>query len=124
MEEKVEYYMIEPNLKQLYGKKVYKDTEFEEQTEDGRVHQTFKDLVLTTKIDSVNEQGEYKIEEHSSLSISVPEGTILIWSEAEGFIVPQVSVCTLEQLKEKINDFEEIYNPSEVSEDEIKGNEN
>lgn len=111
MEEKVEYYMVEPNLKQIYGKKVDKNTEFEEKTEDGRVHQTFKDLTLTTVIDSEVEQGVYKIKEHSEISITVPEGTVLIWSEVEGFIVPQAQVCTLEELEEKIKDIKEIYNP-------------
>lgn len=111
--EKVEYYTIEPNLKQLYGKKVNKDTEFEEKTEDGRVKQIFKDLTLTTIIDSETEQGEYKVKEHSELSVTVPAGTILIWSEAEGFIIPQVPVCTLDELKEKIDDISEIYNETE-----------
>ena len=111
MEEKVEYYMVEPNLKQIYGKKVDKNTEFEEKTEDDRVHQTFKDLTLTTVIDSEVEQGVYKVKEHSEISITVPEGTVLIWSEVEGFIVPQAQVCTLEELEEKIKDIKEIYNP-------------
>lgn len=109
MEEKVEYYMIEPNLKQIYGKKVDKNTKFEEKTEDGRVHQTFKNLTLTTIIDDERDQGIYKVKEHSEISITVPEGTVLIWSELEGFIVPQVQVCTLEELEDKIKDFKEIY---------------
>ena len=33
--EKVEYYTIRPNLKQIYGKKVTKDTEFTDKTEEG-----------------------------------------------------------------------------------------
>lgn len=125
MEEKVEYYMVEPNLKQIYGKKVDKNTEFEEKTEDGRVHQTFKNLTLTTVIDSKVEQGVYKIKEHSEISITVPEGTVLIWSEVEGFIVPQAQVCTLEELEEKIKDIKEIYNPEnkEDVKDDTKRNE-
>lgn len=94
MKEKIEYYTITPNLKQLYGKKVFKDTEFTEQTEDGRVKQEFKDLTLTTTIETKQEQGQYSIEEYSKVSVKVPEGTVLIWSELEGFIIPQASVCT------------------------------
>lgn len=124
MKEKVEYYMIEPNLKQIYGKKVFKDTKFEEKTEDGRVHQTFKDLTLTTIIEDEQEQGVYKIKEHSKVSVTVPEGTVLIWSELEGFIIPQVQVCTLEELEDKIKDFKGIYNPDkEELKDDIRGNE-
>ena len=107
--EKVEYYTLRPNLKQIYGKKVTKETEFEDQTEDGTVKQTFKDLILTTTIKKELEQGGFKIEEESTMKVTVPEGTILIWSEQEGFIVPQYQMCTLEELKEEIKDIEEIY---------------
>ena len=113
--EKVEYYTIRPNLKQIYGKKVTKDTEFTDKTEDGIVEQEFKDLTLTTRIKKVEEVGEYKIEEESVMKVTVPEGTILIWSEQEGFIVPQCPMCTLEELKEQIADIEGIYN-EEVTE--------
>ena len=108
--EKVEYYTIRPNLKQIYGKKVTKDTEFTDKTEDGIVEQEFKDLVLTTRIKKTEEAGEFKIEEQSEMKITVPEGTILIWNEQEGFIVPQYQMCTLEELKEQIADIEAIYN--------------
>ena len=114
--EKVEYYTLKPNLKQIYGKKVNKDTVFTEQTEDGTVTQEFKDLVLTTKIKKEAEQGGFKIEEESTMKVTVPEGTILIWNEQEGFIVPQYQMCTLEELKEQINDIEGIYNPEETEE--------
>lgn len=107
--EKVEYYTLRPNLKQIYGKKVTKETEFEDQTEDGTVKQTFKDLTLTTTIKKELEQGGFKIEEESTMKVTVPEGTILIWNEQEGFIVPQYQMCTLEELKEEIKDIEEIY---------------
>ena len=113
--EKVEYYTIRPNLKQIYGKKVTKETEFTDKTEDGIVEQEFKDLTLTTRIKKVEEVGEYKIEEESVMKVTVPEGTILIWSEQEGFIVPQFQMCTLEELKEQIEDIEGIYN-EEVTE--------
>ena len=46
--EKVEYYTLRPNLKQIYCKKVTKDTKFEDKTEDGSVIQTFENLTLTT----------------------------------------------------------------------------
>ena len=108
--EKIEYYTLRPNLKQIYGKKVTKDTEFTEKTEDGTVEQEFKDLVLTTKIKNEYEVGQFKIEEESVARVTMPEGTILIWNEQEGFIIPQYQVCTLEELKEQIADVEAIYN--------------
>jgi hypothetical protein len=108
--EKIEYYTLKPNLKQIYGKKVTKDTVFTEKTEDGTVTQEFKDLTLTTNIHKEIEQGGFKIVEDSTMKITMPEGTILIWNEQEGFIVPQYQMCTLEELKEEIKDIEEIYN--------------
>lgn len=123
--EKVEYYTLKPNLKQIYGKKVKKDTVFTDKTEDGTVEQEFKDLTLTTRIKKSNTVGEYEISEESIMTVKVPEGTILIWNEQEGFIVPQFQMCTLEELKEEINDMQEIYNPEnkEDVKDDIKGNE-
>jgi len=122
---KVEYYTIKPNLKQIYGKKVFKDTEFKEKTEDGRVHQTFKDLTLTTKIKSKVENAGFTIKEDTTLTIKVPEGTILVWDEGEGFIIPQCQMCTLEELEEEIIDMKEIYNPKNKEDvnDDTKGNE-
>lgn len=120
---KVEYYTIKPNLKQIYGKKVFKDTEFEEKTEDGRVHQTFKDLTLITKIKSKVENAGFTFEEDTTLTIKVPEGTILVWDEGEGFIVPQCQMCTLDELQEEIEDIKEIYNPKEDVKDDTKADE-
>jgi len=107
---KLEYYTIKPNLKQIYGKKVTKETEFTEQTEDGRVHQTFKDLTLTTEIKSEVDNGTFKITEESKITVTMPEGTILVWDEGEGFIIPHCEVYTLEELKQEIEDIKEIYN--------------
>lgn len=108
--EKIEYYTVRPNLKQIYGKKVNKDTVFTEKTEDGTVTQEFKDLTLTTKIKKEAEYNGFKIEEESTMKVTVPEGTILIWNEQEGFIVPQYQMCTLEELEEEIKDIKAIYN--------------
>lgn len=114
--EKIEYYTLKPNLKQIYGKKVTKDTVFEEKTEDGTVTQTFKDLILTTTIKKELEQGGFKIEEESTVKVAMPEGTILIWNEQEGFIVPQYQMCTLEELEEDIKNIKDIYNEEQTEE--------
>jgi len=121
--EKIEYYTLRPNLKQIYGKKVTKDTAFTEKTEDGTVEQEFKDLTLTTKINKKNKFNNFVVEESSVIKVIVPEGTILIWNEQEGFIVPQYQMCTLEELKDEIKDIEEIYQenvevPNDVKRDE------
>ena len=107
--EKIEYYTLRPNLKQIYGKKVTKDMVFTEKTEDGSVEQEFKDLTLTTTIKKEMEQGGFKIVEQSTVSVTMPEGTVLIWNEQEGFIVPQYQMCTLEELKKEIEEIDSIY---------------
>jgi len=119
---KLEYYTIKPNLKQIYGKRVKKDTVFEEKTEDGRVHQTFKNLTLITTIKNEVEDGGFKIKEESTVKVQMPENTILIWDEAEGFIIPRCQMCTLDELTQEIKDIDEVYN-QEVKND-TKGNEN
>jgi len=114
--EKIEYYTIKPNLKQMYGKKVNKDTVFTEKTEDGTVEQEFKDLTLTTTIKKEMEQGGFKIVEESTVKVTMPEGTVLIWNEQEGFIVPQYQMCTLEELEEDIKNIKDIYNEEQTEE--------
>lgn len=107
--EKVEYYTLKPNLKQLYGKKVTKDTVFDEQIDDGTVKQHFENLTLTTTIEKSAKNNDFEIEEKSTVKVKVPEGTILIWTEEEGFIIPQYQMCTLSELKEEIETIQEIY---------------
>lgn len=111
--EKLEYFTIEPNLKQFYGKTVTKDTVFDEKTEDGTVEQHFENLTLTTKIKKeveMSDEQPYGIKEETTVSVTVPEGTILIWDENEGFIVPKTIMTTLDELKKEIDSIGNIYN--------------
>lgn len=107
--EKVEYYTLRPNLKQIYGKKVTKETKFEDKTEDGSVVQTFENLTLTTIVKNEYERGSIKVKEESKMVVEVPENTILIWDEKAGFIIPQYQMCTLDELKEEVEEMKEIY---------------
>ena len=121
--EKIEYYTLRPNLKQIYGKKVDETTEFIEKTEDGTVNQTFKDLTLTTTIKKTNIVGGYEIEEESKITVKVPKGTILIWNEQEGFIIPQYQMTTLEELKKEIDEISNIYDDKVGDVDDTTRNE-
>lgn len=126
--EKIEYYTVKPNLKQIFGRKVTKELEFDEKTEDGKVHQTLKDCVLTTHIYEKGEHSIYGIsekvvvEEESKIVQTLPEGTILIWSEESGYIIPTFQMTTLEELIEDAKAIKEIYDAGGVI-DETKGNE-
>lgn len=114
---KLEYFTIRPSLKQFYGIKVNNKTKFDETTEDGCVEQHFEDLTLTTKVKKIKETTEnnpFEIIEESTMTIKMPEDTILIWSETEGFIIPQYQMTTLSGLEKEIKEFKEVYKESKV----------
>lgn len=104
-----ELFTIKPSLKQYYGRTITKETSFDEKTDNGEVHQTLKDLVLTTEIKKTSEYSGVKSTEESKLVQEIPEGTILLWSEQEGYIIPNVPVYKLKDLEEEIKQVKEIY---------------
>lgn len=104
-----ELFTIKPSLKQYYGRTITKEMKFDETTEDGIVHQILDNLVLKTIIDKEDEYEGIKSKEHSELTQELPEGTILIWSEKEGYIVPNVPLYKLKDLEEEIQEVKKIY---------------
>lgn len=107
--EKHELFTIKPSLHQYYGRTVTKDMEFDEYTDDKTVHQTLKNLLLTTEINKESEYNGVKSTEKSILTQELPEGIILIWNEQQGYIIPDREVYKLKDLKEEIKQVEEIY---------------
>lgn len=107
--EKHELFTIKPTLHQYYGRTVTKDTEFDEYTDDKTVHQTLKDLVLTTEINKKSEYLDVKSTEYSKLTQELPEGIVLIWNEGQGYVIPDKQVYKLKDLKEEIKQVEDIY---------------
>lgn len=108
-ENNLEFYMVKPSLKQIYGKKISKDTEFDEWTDDKSVHQVLKKLTLKTTINKQTEFCGIKSVEKSELVQILTEGTILLWNEEVGYIIPNCQVCTIEELSEEIKEVEKIY---------------
>lgn len=109
MKEKNELFTIKPSLHQYYGRTVTKEMEFDEWTDDKIVHQTLKDLVLVTEINRESEFQGIKSVEDSKMVQELPEGTILIWNEIEGYIIPDRPMYKLNDLKEEISQVEKIY---------------
>ena len=114
MEKKIEYYTIKPNLKQLFGRKVTKELEFDEYTDKKNVHQIMKNCILTTTIKNTEEKkygnlGNVTIEEETKIIQTIPEGVILIWSEENGYIIPDIQMTTLEELIEDAQTIQGIY---------------
>ena len=104
-----ELFTVKPSLSQYYGRTVTKDMEFDEKTENGEIHQTLKNCVLTTVINREWEQGDFKNTLHSTQTEELPEGTIIIWSELQGYIVPNVPMYKLRDLENEIAEIKEIY---------------
>lgn len=118
MKEKMEFFTAKPNLHQVYGRTVTKELEFDEYTETKSVHQIMKNCILTTEIHNESEFNGIKTTEDSKLIQAIPEGTRLIWNEHAGYIIPNVPVCTLEELQEDIKDIKNVYD------DVYRGDEN
>lgn len=104
-----ELFTVKPSLKQYYGRTVTKETELDEKTENGEIHQTLKNCVLTTEIKKEWQQGEIKNSCHIVTTSEIPEGTIIIWNEEEGYIVPDVAMYKLRDLEAEIEEVKEIY---------------
>ena len=66
-QEKVERFMIKPHYSLLLGVTVTKDTDIEDETDDGKVHQTIKGTVFTTVKKDKYERNGIKVEERSKL---------------------------------------------------------
>lgn len=104
-----ELFTVKPSLTQYYGRTVTKDMVFDEQTENGEIRQTLKNCVLTTVINKEWTHGDIKNKIHSEQTEELPEGTVIIWSETEGYIVPNVPMYKLKDLEAEIKDIKEIY---------------
>lgn len=106
---KNELFTVKPSLSQYYGHTVTKDLEFDEKTDNGEIHQTLKDCVLATEINRQWEHGGIKNSLQSKQTEILPEGTIIIWSELQGYIVPNVAMYKLRDLEEEISCIKEAY---------------
>lgn len=104
-----ELFIIKPSLRQYYGRTVTKEMEFDEWTDDKTVHQVLKDLVLTTEVNKETNYNDIKAKEESKLTQELPEGCILLWTEEEGYIVPNQAMYKVKNLLEDIEQIKEIY---------------
>lgn len=127
--EKVEYYTLRPSLRQYFGRKVNKSLKFDEWTDDKKIHQVMENGVLTTfisdsrkvKLLADGKETEIETQEESKITQKIPTGTILIWDENQGYIIPQYQMATLDEIEGDLNAMKEAY--KEVANDS-KGNEN
>ena len=104
-----ELFTIKPSLKQYYGRTVTKEMEFDEYNDDKTVHQTLKDLILTTEINRESEYNGMKSKEHSVLTQELKEGVVILWQEGQGYIIPSTEVYKLKDLEEEIKEVKRVY---------------
>ena len=107
-QEKVERFMIKPHYALFFGVTVTKDTDIEDETEDGTVHQTIKGTIFTTIKKDEREHNGVKIQEDSKLVVEVPEGTRLIWVEGQGYILPDFEAKTTKEVMEDMECIKEF----------------
>ena len=111
--EKPEYFIVRPSVHLFGGIKVTKDTEFDTWNDDKTVHQTLKDLVLTTEITKGYEVKELKVKEHSTLETTLVEGVILIYSEESGYVISEYPMVKIEEAIEALERANGITKPIE-----------
>ena len=111
--ENVEYFVVKPSTKTFGGIRVTKETEFETYNEDKTVHQTMKDLVLTTIVTRESEYNGIKSKEESKLVTEVPEGTVIVWGEDTGYIIPNYVMVKPEEAAVMLKTIEDITKPIE-----------
>jgi hypothetical protein len=98
----VETFVVAPNYQPYLGVTVTKDTDIDDITEDGTIHQTIKGTKFITEITRETDKNDIKIKENTKLDIDLPEGTILVYSPGEGYIIPSVPVKTLDQVRQDL----------------------
>lgn len=101
-QKKVERFIIKPLYRILLGVTVNKDTDIDDVTEDGKVHQTIKGTTFTTEKHDEYERGGIKVKENSTLTVEVPEGTRLVWVDGQGYILPDFEPKTITEVKEDL----------------------
>lgn len=107
-QQEVERFMIKPHYGLFLGLTVTKDTDVEDETEDGKVYQSIKGTTFTTIKKDKREHNGVKIEEDSKLIVEVPEGTRLIWVEGQGYILPDFEAKTTKEVIEDMNCIKEF----------------
>lgn len=100
----VESFIIKPIYQPFLGVTISKDTDIDDITEDGSIHQTIKGTKFITEIKKEMEQDGIKIKENSNMEIDLKEGMVLIYQPGQGYVIPEYSVTTLDQVREDLKE--------------------
>lgn len=111
--EKVEYYVVNPSTKLFGGIKTDKNTKFDTYNDDKTVHQVFRNGKLTTHIKRETNFNGIKSVETSKLETEVPEGTVILWDEVNGYIIPNYHMVRVKEAIRTLEGVEDITKPIE-----------
>ena len=100
----VESYIIAPHYQPYLGVTISKDTDIDDITEDGTIHQIIKGTKFITEINREKEQDGMKLKEETKLEMDLPEGIRLVYSPGEGYIIPSVPVKTLDEVRDDLKE--------------------
>lgn len=98
----VESFIVKPIYQPFLGVTVTKDTDIDDITEDGTIHQIIKGTKFITEVKQEHKQGEISIKEESKLEMEIPEGTILIYQPGQGYVLPEIPVGKIDDIKEEL----------------------
>lgn len=118
--EQLERYIVRPSIKLFGGVKVDKDTEFVTHNEDKTVKQTLKNLVLTTKINKTHGD-RFKSTETSKMVQELEEGTVLIWGEDTGYIIPNYNMVRISEAIDLLTTMKGVEDDASRCEEESPG---
>ena len=118
--EKVAYYVLQPSVKLFGGIKVDKDTSFDTYNDDKTVHQVFKNGKLTTHVKRETNYNGIKSTEISKMETEVPERTVLLWDEENGYIIPNYHMVRVEEAIETLEKVKDITKPIEEGTEKSK----
>lgn len=106
-QEKVEKFVIAPSTHLFLGITVDEKTDIEDEVvlDKSKIHQTIKDLKLTTNIEKEYSESGIKTVEKSTLVQELTKGMYLIWGEDTGYII---SPYKMKKVSEAIEDLESI----------------
>lgn len=107
-QEKIERFILRPQYTPILGVTVTKDTDIDDIARNGLVHQTIKNLVFTTEINRDVEKDGCKINEYSKLTINLKEGTRLLWSQMDGYVLPETRPVTRKEIKKDLDNLNGI----------------
>ena len=107
--EKIERFLVEPNLTPVFGQTITKDTDLDIWTEDKKVHQIIKDLTITTISEDGRKTDAFDMNFKSEMTMTIPNGTRLLWTETQGYVLPSSQkLMTREELINEIKDLDNI----------------